>query len=108
MPGTMIPRGNIREIYMIAPSLTPSQVGANTSSAQSFTVRGLLTNDMVDIVSNSAQTAGIGIANTRITANDTLEITFMNSTGSGATPVAGIYTIRIHRPENATLPVNAV
>lgn len=107
MPGTTLARGNIRESFIIGPSLTPSSVGANTTAAQTFTVRGLLTGDIIQITTNVAQTAGIGIANTRVTANDTLEITFSNSTGGGVIPVAGVYVLIVDRPENIPLPANA-
>lgn len=62
-------------------SLDPSSVAANTVARQTFTVTGLLTTDIV-VVNPPALDAGLEILNCRVTATDTLQITFWNSTGS--------------------------
>ena len=108
MPGTLRAMGNTREIFMIAPSLTPSALTASTTTSQSFTVRGLLVGDQVAVNSDAAQTAAVGIANTRVTATDTLQITFSNSGAGTPTPVAGLYDMVVHRPEYLPLPTSAV
>jgi len=107
MPGTTIGRGNVLYDYLCGPTLTPASVAANTTAPQSFTVPGLQVGDFVDVNSQNAQTAGIGIVNVRVTAANTLEIQFSNSTGGALTPVAGIYGINVTRPESVPLPVNA-
>lgn len=108
MPGTTIGRGNVIYDYLCQPTLTPVSVGANTSAEQTFTVLGLQVGDFVDVnVANSAQTAGIGIVNARVSAANTLAIQFSNSTAGALTPVAGAYNINVTRPENLPLPPNA-
>lgn len=110
MPGTLTSGGNILYAWLIAPSLTPVAVGANTTAEQAFTIPGLLTSDMVSGYSYaSPQTAGIGIVNMRVSAANTLQIGFSNSTAGSLTPVAGVYYLCICRPENpvAQLPTNA-
>lgn len=110
MPGTLPSRGNILYSFMIAPSLTPTALTASTTTAESFTVPGLNVGDAIEVNSNAAQTAGVGIGNARVTAASTLEILFTNCTAGTPTPVAGLYTIVVSRPEigGGTLPTNAV
>lgn len=109
MPGTISSGGNILYSWMIGPTLTPVAVAQNTTAEQSFTVKGLLTTDFVDVYSQSLQTAGIGIVNNRVSAVDTLQIGFCNTTGGSLTPVSGMYIICVTRPESpGNLPTTAV
>jgi NADH dehydrogenase/NADH:ubiquinone oxidoreductase subunit G len=82
----------ITKIAVYAPSLTPASVAAATTAEQTFTVTGLTTADKV-IVNGPAPTAGTGIVNARVSAANTLAITFANVTAAAATPTAGTYTI---------------
>lgn len=78
-------------------ALTPVSVAANTTAEQIFTVTGLNTNDMVFVNKPSAD-AGLGIVGTRVTAANTLGITYVNATAGALTPTAETYkivTIRI-------------
>ena len=107
MPGTLSSGGNIVYAWLIMPSLTPVAVGANTTAEQSFTIPGIQANDNISIYSFSAQTAGIGIANARVSANNTIQVGFSNSTAGSLTPVAGQYYMCICRPLDWPLPPNA-
>lgn len=70
------------------PSLTPAQVAANTTAEQTFTVTGLVITDLpVCVVKPTAQ-AGLGIVGWRVSAANTLAITFSNNTASPITPTA--------------------
>jgi hypothetical protein len=106
MPGTMISRGNLVVSWLMGPTLTPVLVAQATTAEQDFTVKGLQVGDFVNVVANVAQTAGIGIANARVKAADTLTIGFVNSTAGGLTPAAGVYLVMLDRAET-TLPLNA-
>lgn len=78
-------------------TLSPSIVAANTSAEQTFTVTGVTTGDVVVVNKPTAQ-AGLGIVGVRVTAADTVGITFMNATGSGITPTASqVYTFIAYR-----------
>jgi len=68
--------------------LTPAIVAANTTAEQTFTVRGLVYGSVVIVNKPTAQ-AGLGIVGFRVSATDTLAITFSNNTGVGITPTAG-------------------
>lgn len=110
MPGTTIPRGNMINSFVIAPTLTPVAVGANTAAEQSFTILGLQVGDQISAMSfNGAYTVNVDVANLRVSAANTLTISYQNNTGSSVTPPAGVYLIEINRLENsfAQLPATA-
>lgn len=99
---SMIPRGNINELQIVSVALTPSAVGANTTAQQTFTVTGVKTTDVVISVEKPSHQAGIGIVGARVTAADTVGITFSNNTGAGITPTAGeTYDFVIARLDSA-------
>ena len=70
-------------------TLTPALVAANTTAEQAFTVSGvaLATDECVGVVKPTAQ-AGLGIVGWRVSADNTVAITFSNNTGAGITPTA--------------------
>ena len=86
---SMIPRGNINELQIVSLALTPSAVGANTTAQQTFTVTGVKVGEVVVAVEKPSHQAGLGIVGARVTAVDTVGITFSNNTGAGITPTAG-------------------
>lgn len=100
---TDIARGNIRgqDLYNI--TLSPSSVANATSAEQTFSFKGLRTTDFVYVIKPTAQ-AGLGIVNTRVSAADTLAITFMNCTAATITPTASeVYTLLLKRSEYVPL-----
>jgi hypothetical protein len=107
MPSTTIARGNAISTFYIQPSITPAEVAANITAAQTFTVPGLLTTDHVNVSCAAAQTAGIFIADARVSAANTLSVQFGNCTAGALTPAAGAYYIDIVRIEGP-LPTTAV
>jgi len=88
--------GNVAGVYLISASLTPSSVLAVTAPTQTFTVSGLKTGDHV-VVNPPAQLAGVSVAAARVSAADTLAITFVNPTAGALTPTAGTYVIKVTR-----------
>ena len=106
MPGQSdIARGNIANQFLLGVPLSPAAVGANTTAEQTFTVNGLQTTDEVQVSKPTTQ-AGLGIVNARVSAANTLAITFSNNTGGGITPTAGeTYVIAVNRPSNPQLPL---
>src|SRR3990167_8704929 len=73
-------------------SLSPSAVGVSASTEQSFTVTGLV-NPSVVYVTKPSFTSGIGIVNCRVSAADTLGITFCNPTAASITPPTETYIV---------------
>jgi hypothetical protein len=72
--------------------LSPVLVAANTTAEQTFTVTGLATTSVVVVNKPTAQ-AGLGIVGVRVSAANTLAITFSNNTASGITPSSQTYAI---------------
>lgn len=96
--------GNTRELWAVKATLSPAQVAANTTAEQTFTVKGLkLNSDFITAVSKPTAQAGLGIVGWRVSADDTLAITFSNNTGSGITPTASqVYLIQVARVDGGT------
>ena len=83
---------------LISQSIDVASVSANTTAEQTFTVTGLKVGDFV-AVNKPSNSAGLGIVNARVSAADTLALTFMNATGSGIDPAAETYLIHWFRAE---------
>lgn len=72
--------------------LTPAAVAANTTVEQTFTVAGLVAGSTV-VVNKPSHQAGLAISGCRVTAGNTLGITFENVTAAIITPTAEAYTV---------------
>lgn len=108
MSSTTITRGNSHETFYIQPSLTPVSVAANTTAAQTFSVAGLQTTDIVQVIGlNGSQIAGIVVCEADCLTAGVLTIQFGNLTAAGVVPTAGVYTIQVVRLEGPA-PVTAV
>jgi len=75
------------KIDVLRVALSPALIVLNTTAEQTFTVQGLALNDAVWVCKPTAQ-AGLGVVNARVSAANTLAITFSNNTGSSITPTA--------------------
>lgn len=73
--------------YVLNATLSPAAVAANTTAEQTFTVFGVQVGDVVYVNKPTAQ-AGIGIVGARVSAANTLAITFSNNTAGSITPTA--------------------
>lgn len=95
---TSLPFGNVQLLALLAVALTPAQVAANTTAEQTFNVPGLQVGDFVEVNKATTQ-AGLGLANFRVSAANTLAIAFSNNTAAGITPTAGeSYQVLVARP----------
>lgn len=92
--------GNLVKQSVISVTLTPAAIVLNTTAEQTFTVNGLLPGDMV-LVNKPTSQAGLGIVGSRVSAANTLAITFSNVTGSSITPTAAqTYLVLVSRPDS--------
>lgn len=82
----------VTKIAVYAPSLDVASVAANTTAEQTFTVAGLTTADKV-FVNKPSLNAGLGIVNARVSAADTLALTFVNATAAAIDPAAETYAV---------------
>lgn len=83
---------NFPRVQTFTATLDPVAVSANTIAEQTFTVAGLTTSDIVH-VNKPSLTAGIGIVGARVSAANTLAITFINNTGGSVNPASEDYLI---------------
>ena len=93
--------GNVQGLGVASVTLSPALVAANTTAEQSFTVPGVRASDVcIDVTKPSAQ-AGLGIVGCRVSAENTVAITFSNNTAGGITPTASqVYQFVILRPDS--------
>ena len=92
--------GNLVKQSVISVTLSPVAIVLNTTAEQTFTVNGLLPGDFVSCNKPTAQ-AGLGIVGCRVSAANTLAITFLNTTASSITPTAAqVYKILVSRPDS--------
>jgi len=70
----------------------PASIPANLTAEQTVTVNGLGTTDIV-YVNKPGYTAGIGVVNARVSAANTLAVTFMNTTASPVDPPSELYKV---------------
>lgn len=92
--------GNVNKQSVISPTLTFEEVSANTTEEQTATVNGLQVGDCV-YVSKPTHQAGIGIVGARVSAANTLAVTWMNTTAGGITPTAAeVYTVLVSRKDS--------
>lgn len=96
--------GNVQQLWMMKATLSPAQVAANTTAEQTFTVPGVrLSSDVITSISKPTAQAGLGIVGWRVSADDTVGITFSNNTAAGITPTASQdYQIQVSRIDGST------
>ena len=95
-----IAMGNLLATGTASVTLSPAIVAANTSAEQAFTLPGVRLGDFVDVNKPSSQ-AGLVLGGCRVSAANTVAITFGNLTAAGITPTAAeSYLFRYARPES--------
>jgi hypothetical protein len=83
---------NYPKVQTFSVSINPTSVNANTTSEQTFTVNGLSTSDIVFVNKPTHQT-GLVVGGARVSAVDTIAITFGNITGLSIDPSSETYFI---------------
>jgi hypothetical protein len=82
----------ITQIKVYSQTITPASVNAAVCAAQTFTVTGLTTADKV--IFNPVTTGNATAATqAKVSAADTLQVTYCNPTAGALTPAAGTATI---------------
>jgi hypothetical protein len=89
-------RGIASGFIKVSASLSPASVAGGTTVEQAFTVTGLLPGDWVS-VTPPGLTAGVVLANSRVSAANTLQLQFANATAGALSPPSGTYVILIAR-----------
>lgn len=87
-----VPSSVVRAWGRISQSLTPVSVATVATVEQTFTVPGLQVGDQVTVTPPSI-TTGVAPVCARVSAANTLAVTFINSTAGALVPAAGVYQI---------------
>lgn len=77
----------------------PASIAAATTAEQTVTIPGLRVGDYLGELTKPSLTAGVCIVNTRVSAADTLAITWANVTAGSIDPPVETYSIYVLRPE---------
>jgi hypothetical protein len=110
MPGTTIARGNELYDFLTLSSFAWSSATLTTTTSElTASLPGLVLGDSVDLyLANAAMTTGLTISNVRVSAANTLAVTWVTATGTFTIPT-GPYIVNIVRPESyANLPATAI
>lgn len=100
---TNIPRGNIATIFAVSVTFDPAAVATVTTAEQTLTIPGLKVGDFV-FWQKPTNTAGVGVVNCRVSAVDTLALTFVNPTAGSVNAASETWTFLVFRPETLALP----
>lgn len=82
----------LRVTRVLDVDIDPGTVGANTTKEVTATLQGLTTGTAVT-VAKPTHSVGLGIVNARVSAKDTLAVTFMNTTAAGISPGSETYRV---------------
>ena len=88
---TILSQNPVAPFKKYCPVLSPASIAANVTAEQTFTVTGLpfTVNPSNVVVNKQSHQYGLGISGARVTAANTLGITFENVTAAAITPTAG-------------------
>lgn len=106
MPSTTISRGNVLTEALLSVQMTPTQIAANASSTQTFSLVGALPTDYVDVFAPGAQTANVVVQGCWISSAGVMAVQFLNTSSVAVTPVSAAYSVNLVRAENTPLPSN--
>lgn len=100
MPGPAnLSFGNVANSFILqVVNTVTTNVGANTAVERTIAVSGLRAGiDVVTGVTKPSAQAGLAIVAARVSANDTLALTYMNASGGAIAPAAETYLIQVDR-----------
>jgi hypothetical protein len=104
MSGVLL--GNVVFISNVTVNYDANVTVTNTTQESTVTVPGVRLGDFVTVCKPSHST-GIGIVNARVSAADTVAITYGNFTGAAVNPAAENYLFCIIRPDTVSGSVQA-
>lgn len=96
---TGIKNGNVSGIYVARITIDPASVATITTAEQTFTVPGVLVGDLA-FANKPSCTTGLGLAGVRVTAANTIGVTFVNPTAGGVDAASETWSILVIRPES--------
>ncbi len=109
MPQASIPRGNELYDWVIQPTalVWSAATVASTTAELTTTIPGLQLGDLVQMSLNAALVTGLSYTNIRVSAANTLAVTWVAASVTATVPT-GTWTLIVVRPEApANLPASA-
>ena len=99
--GNVLAEGNLDKLKLITLTWDPANItGTNTTSEQTVTVPGVQVGDFV-WVNKPTLSAGVGIVGARVSAANTVAVTWVNATAGAVNPGAEVYTFLVVRSDAA-------
>jgi hypothetical protein len=101
--GMIFDDGQLRQLdqpqpYVVLASLTPAALAASIGyQEQTFTITGLQVQDIVLVNPPAAPATNADLTRARVSAANTIALTFFNATAAANTPIAGVYRIVVFR-----------
>jgi hypothetical protein len=98
--GSNNPQGNVLFVTAIYQSITPAaSVGNATYTTSTYTINGLVVNDIIDLYPQSALTTTLSIGSVWVGSANTLSVQWINSTAgsSSGSPAAISFIILVNR-----------
>lgn len=96
---TTIPRGNLLKVFAVSVTWDPAAVATATTAEQNVTVTGVQVGDIVLAYNKPTNTAGAMPVNARVSAANTVSVSFVNPTAGSVNPASETWTFVIGRPE---------
>jgi hypothetical protein len=93
--------GNVVFLSTVTVNYDANVTNTNTTQEAFVTVPGVLPGDFV-MVNKPSNSPGIGIVNARVSAANTVGVTYGNFTGSAVNPPAENYLFCVIRPDSVT------
>jgi hypothetical protein len=96
---TNIARGNIVKMFAVSVTWDPAAVATITTAEQTVTVPGVQLGDIVVTWNKPTNTTGAMPVNCRVSAANTIAVSFVNPTAGSVNPASEAWTFVIARPE---------
>lgn len=96
---TSVLRGNVLKVFAVSVTWDPAAVATITTAEQTVTVTGVKVGDIVLAYNKPTNTTGAMPVNARVSAADTIAVTFVNPTAGSVNPASESWTFVIGRPE---------
>lgn len=104
---TSIPRGNLLKLFAVSVTWDPASVATITTAEQTVTVPGVKLGDIVISYNKPTNTTGAMPVNARVSAADTVAVSFVNPTAGSVNPASETWIFVIGRPESTPSIFNA-
>jgi hypothetical protein len=97
---TNIARGNIVKMFAVSVTWDPAAVATITTAEQNVTVPGVQVGDIVMAWNKPSNTTGAMPVNCRVSAANTVSVSFVNPTAGSVNPASEAWIFVIARPES--------